>query len=160
MLWSKNYLITERIGPRAPVVSSLYEDDVLLSLDPLIQGPQGQGEGELELRWWLALDSLILWVFTSLWTVRTSGHGSHSDFCISEECWIDFHCKCTNHQLACTDLSGPCLFDLPHPRWGDRASTTHTPSGPRRKIQGSGKCSQGCSTWKERGCLLPELARQ
>lgn len=47
----KEYLITERIGPRAPVVSSLYEVDVLLSLDPLIQGSQGQGEGERELRW-------------------------------------------------------------------------------------------------------------
>lgn len=71
----------------------------------------------------------------SLWTVRTNGHGSHSDFYVLEECWIDFHYKCTNHQLACTDLSGPCLFDLPHPRWGDRASTTHTPSGPRWRIQ-------------------------
>ena len=40
----KEHLITETIGPRAPVTSSFYEDEGLLSLDLLIQGPQAQVE--------------------------------------------------------------------------------------------------------------------
>lgn len=43
-------LITETIGPRAPVVSSCYDDEGWLSLDLLIQGPQAQVEEELELK--------------------------------------------------------------------------------------------------------------
>ena len=35
----EEYLITETIGPRAPVVFSFYEDEGLLLLDLLIQGP-------------------------------------------------------------------------------------------------------------------------
>ena len=40
----EEYLITETIGPRAPVVFSFYEDEGLLLLDLLIQGPQAQVE--------------------------------------------------------------------------------------------------------------------
>lgn len=47
----KEHLITETIGPRAPVVSSFYDDEGWLSLDLLIQGPQAQVEEELELKW-------------------------------------------------------------------------------------------------------------
>ena len=45
----EEYLITETIGPRAPVVFSFYEDEGLLLVDLLIQGPQAQ-VAELELK--------------------------------------------------------------------------------------------------------------
>ena len=47
----KEHLITETVGPRAPVVSSFYNDEGWLSLDLLTQGPQAQVEEELELKW-------------------------------------------------------------------------------------------------------------
>lgn len=63
--------------------------------------------------------------------MRISGHSSHSDDYILQECWIDVHSKCTNNKLTCTDLSGPHSFDLPHPTWRDKASAAPIPSGGR-----------------------------